>query len=77
MEFQLGKFLVIFGVVIVALGLLLMFGARISFLHFGRLPGDITSKGKYGSFYFPIVSCIILSAVLTLAIWLISFLTRK
>jgi hypothetical protein len=77
MEFQLGRALVIFGVVLVAIGLLLMFGARVSFLHFGRLPGDIAYKGKNGSFYFPIVSCILISAALTLVLWLISLLMRK
>ncbi len=77
MGFQLGKVLVVLGVVIVGLGLLLMWGARIPFFHFGRLPGDIAYKSKHGSFYFPIVSCIILSAVLTLVLWLISLLTKR
>jgi hypothetical protein len=77
MELQLVRMLVVLGVVIVALGLLLMFGARIPFFHFGRLPGDIALKGKHGSFYFPIVSCIVLSALLTLALYVISLLTRR
>jgi hypothetical protein len=75
--FQLGKFLVIVGIVLVGLGLLLMVGNRLSFFGFGRLPGDIAYKGKNVSFYFPIVSCLILSAAVTLVLWLISFLTRK
>ena len=74
---QLGKFLVIAGVVLVALGLLLMAGTRFSFWGFGRLPGDIAYKSKNVSFYFPIVSCLILGAVLTLALWLVSLLTRR
>jgi Protein of unknown function (DUF2905) len=77
MPFHLGKMLVVAGVVLVGVGLLLMAGSRFSFLGFGRLPGDIVYKGKYSAFYFPIVSCLILSVVLTLAFWLFSVLTRK
>ena len=76
-SFQLGRFLVITGVVLVAVGLLVMAGTRFSFFGFGRLPGDITYKGKTSTFYFPVVSCLILSAFLTLVFWLVSILTRK
>jgi hypothetical protein len=75
--FQLGKFLVIVGVLLVAVGLLLMAGARFSFFGLGRFPGDIAYKGKNVQFYFPIVTCLVLSAVLTLVLWLISYLTRR
>jgi hypothetical protein len=37
----------------------------------GRLPGDIAWEGKHGSFYFPIVTCLVLSAALTLVMWLV------
>jgi len=40
------------------------------------LPGDIAIEGKRGSFYFPVVTCILLSAALTLVLWLVS-LFRK
>jgi uncharacterized membrane protein YidH (DUF202 family) len=73
--FQGGKFLIIAGVVLVVLGLLLMAGAKSSFL--GRLPGDIAYKGKNVTFYFPIVTCLVLSVVLTLVFWLVSLLTRR
>jgi hypothetical protein len=76
-SFQLGKFLVIAGVLLVALGLFFMAGGRFSFFGFGRLPGDIVYKGKNTSFYFPIVSCLILSVVLTLVLWIVSLLTRR
>lgn len=69
--------MVIAGVVLVALGLLVMLGSRFSFFGIGRLPGDIAYKGKHGSFYFPIVTCAILSIVLTLIFWLVSILTRR
>ncbi len=75
--FQLGKFLTIAGIVLVGLGLLLMAGGKFTFFGFGRLPGDIAYKGKHIAFYFPIVSSLILSAMLTLVFWLISFLTRR
>ena len=77
LSFQLGKFMVIAGVLLVALGLFFMAGSRFSFFGFGCLPGDIVYKGKNTSFCFPIVSCLILSVVLTLVLWLISFLTRR
>ncbi|HEV2491800.1 MAG TPA: DUF2905 domain-containing protein [Terriglobia bacterium] len=75
--FQAGKFLVVAGVVLVALGLLVMLGSRFSFLGLGRLPGDMAYKGKHVSIYFPIVTCAILSVVLTLVFWLLSILTRR
>lgn len=75
--FQLGKFLVIAGVLMVAVGLLVMAGSRFSFFGLGKLPGDIAYKGKNFTFYFPIVSCLILSVVLTLIVWLVSLLTRR
>jgi hypothetical protein len=75
--FQLGRFLVIAGVILVALGLIFMAGSRFSFLGLGRLPGDTAYKGKNFQFYFPIVTCLVLSVVLTLLFWVISFLTRR
>jgi hypothetical protein len=75
--FQLGRFLVIVGVLLVAAGLLLMAGAKFSFFGLGRLPGDIAYKGKNVQFYFPVVTCLVLSGVLTLVFWVISYLTRR
>jgi hypothetical protein len=61
---ETGKLLVIFGVVIVLLGVALWTGLGASW--FGRLPGDIrVERGNFG-FYFPVVTCIIISIVLTL-----------
>jgi hypothetical protein len=61
---ELGKLLVILGVVIAAIGALLWSGVGKGWL--GRLPGDIHySRGNF-SFYFPVVTCILLSIVLTL-----------
>ncbi len=60
----LGKMLIIAGIVMLLVGLFIQFGPRIPWL--GRLPGDIRVEGKSGSFYFPIVTCIIISIVLSI-----------
>jgi len=73
---DIGKLLVILGGVLVVLGLLFMLGSKFSFLGLGHLPGDIQYKGKNTSFYFPLTTCILLSAVVTLIFWLISYFTR-
>ena len=75
--FQLGRFLVVVGVILVVLGLIVMAGSRFSFFGLGRLPGDIAYKGKNFQFYFPIVTCLVLSAAVTLLFWVIWFLTKK
>jgi len=62
--------IVIVGLVLVAVGVLMMLGARLP-LKLGRLPGDIVVRGKSGVFYFPIVTCLLVSAVLSLVMWLI------
>ena len=76
-QFQLGRFLVILGVLLATAGLLLMAGARFSFLGLGRLPGDLAYKGKNLQFYHPIVTCVLVSVVLTLVLWIISHFTRR
>ena len=76
-HFQMGRFLVIIGIVLVVLGLMVMAGSKFSFFGLGRLPGDIAYKGKNFQFYFPIVTCLVLSAAVTLLFWVISLLTRK
>ncbi len=77
LAFQIGRALVIFGVVTVLVGLLLMAGDKFSFLGLGRLPGDFSYRGKNFSFYFPLATCVVLSLLLTGLVWLISVLTKK
>jgi hypothetical protein len=77
LHLQLGKFLVISGIALVVLGLMVMAGARFSFLGLGRLPGDITLRGKHFQFYFPIVTCLLISVAVTAILWIISFLTKR
>jgi len=76
-HFQLGRFLLILGIVLVVLGLIAMTGSKSSFLGLGHLPGDISYKGKNFQFYFPITSCLVLSAMVSLIFWVISLLTKK
>ncbi|MGH2379778.1 MAG: DUF2905 domain-containing protein [Candidatus Limnocylindria bacterium] len=59
---ELGRVLLVIGVVLVVVGGLAMLGVR---LPFGRLPGDIAIDGERGGFYFPIVTAIVVSVVLT------------
>jgi uncharacterized protein HemY len=66
---ELGKVLVVIGLMIVGIGLLLWTGIGRGWL--GRLPGDIHySKGDF-SFHFPVVTCLLISLVLMVVLWLI------
>ena len=60
---EVGRALLIIGVVLVVVGGLAAIGVR---LPFGRLPGDIAIEGERGGFYFPIVTMIVISVVLTI-----------
>jgi len=71
----LGKFLILAGMFIVVLGLLVMFWSKIPFL--GKLPGDIFVQKGSLQFFFPIVTCLLVSAVLTVVISLIMRLLSK
>lgn len=72
---ELGKLLLVAGVLLIGAGALLIFGARLPF-RLGRLPGDISYQGRHGSFYFPIVTCILVSAALTLILWIVNLFRR-
>lgn len=63
-----GKVLVVLGVVIALLGLVLWKTGGLGPL--GRLPGDISIERGGGSFYFPLVTCLVISLVLTLLSWI-------
>ncbi len=72
---ELGKLLLVIGAILVAIGALLASGVKMPF-RLGHLPGDIAYQGRHGSFYFPIVTCIVLSVALTLIFWIMNFLRR-
>ena len=67
----IGKIIIIAGVIMVVLGLILAFGSHIPFL--GKLPGDILIRKDGISFYFPVVTFLLLSVILTL---IINFILR-
>ena len=66
---DVGKALVVFGLIIAGAGLLLWAGFGKGWL--GHLPGDIYYKKGNFTFYFPIVTCLIISAILTLIMWIL------
>lgn len=70
----IARFLVVTGVVLLVLGLLWHVGSK--YLNLGQLPGDINIEGKNFRFYFPIVTCIVLSIVLSVLISLFHLFRR-
>lgn len=68
----MGKFLIFTGMIIIIFGLLLILAPKIPYL--GRLPGDIVVQRKNFTFYFPWVTCLLLSIVLTI---ILNLLFRK
>ncbi len=64
----LGRLLIIMGLVLVAAGVIISIAPRIPWL--GRLPGDIYIKKENFSFSFPLTTCILLSLLLSLILWL-------
>ncbi len=65
----LGRMLIVTGLVLVVVGLLVTFAGRLP-IRLGRLPGDISYHGRNTSFYFPITTCIVISVVLSLVMWI-------
>jgi hypothetical protein len=70
-----GKSLVLFGVVLALVGLVLMFSDKIPWL--GKLPGDIHIKRENFELWFPITTSIIVSVLLSLILWVISYFKGK
>jgi len=72
---EIGKTLLLLGVLLALAGAFFYFGGKLPF-RLGRLPGDIVHKGEHTSFYFPLTTCLLLSAALSLLFWAISRLRR-
>jgi len=72
---ELGRGLLLLGGVAVVVGAFLYFSGRLP-LRLGRLPGDIVHRGEHTTFYFPIVTCLLLSVGLSLIFWLLSIFRR-
>jgi hypothetical protein len=70
------RWLIIGGVILILLGGGVYFAAKLG-IPFGRLPGDIRIEGKNGSFYFPVVTSLLLSIILTIVLNLIARFLRK
>jgi hypothetical protein len=64
----IGKILIVTGLVLAALGVLLLVGGKFGWI--GRLPGDFTFRRGNANFYFPLATSLIVSAVLSLLFWL-------
>lgn len=65
----MGRVMIVAGAMLIAMGLLVEYGGRLP-LKLGHLPGDIVFRWKNGSVYFPLVTCLVLSAILSLVMWL-------
>ena len=66
--------LIFFGLIIVAIGAVWLLAPSIPWL--GKLPGDIRMEGENYQFYFPVVTCIVVSLLLTGIMWLVRFFSR-
>ena len=65
-----GRTLILIGLAVLVLGVIVSLGERLP-IRFGRLPGDIVIRGKNSVFYFPLATCLLLSVVLSLVLWLV------
>jgi uncharacterized membrane protein len=65
---EIGKTLIVFGIVLIGVGTLLTFMHKVPFI--GRLPGDIYIQRKNFTFYFPLATSILISMALSLIFWL-------
>ncbi|GGF96420.1 DUF2905 domain-containing protein [Paenibacillus abyssi] len=68
------KLLIVAGIVLIVVGVIWMIGGR--FFNLGRLPGDIVVEKENVKFYFPVVTCIIISIVGSLILYLVRFFTK-
>lgn len=66
---EVGKLLLVFGLVIAAAGVVLILAGRIPWV--GRLPGDVYIQRGNWTFYFPLATSLLLSLVLTLVFWIV------
>ncbi len=72
---EIGRALLFLGGLLAFFGALLYFGGKLP-LRLGRLPGDIIHRGEHTTFYFPIVTCLLLSLGLSLLFWIFSHFRR-
>ena len=68
---SLGRTLIALGLLVAALGVLISLGEKLP-IRLGRLPGDIIIRGKHSVFYFPLVTCLLLSVIFSVVLWIIN-----
>ena len=64
-----GRLLIVVGLLLLAIGVVVTLGEKLP-IRLGRLPGDIVLRGKNSTFYFPLVTCLLISVVLSFILWL-------
>jgi len=72
---DLGRTLLFLGGLLIFVGAFFYLGGKLPF-RLGRLPGDIVHRGEHTTFYFPIVTCLVLSVALSLLFWLLGHLRK-
>jgi hypothetical protein len=68
---SLGRMLIGLGLLVAAVGVLISIGEKL-LIRLGRLPGDIIVRGKHSVFYFPLATCLLISVILSVLLWLIN-----
>lgn len=69
---ELGKLLIITGLLIAIAGVVLVLWGKFPLSWLGQLPGDVTFKGKNVTFYFPLATSLLISVIVSLILWLIN-----
>lgn len=72
---DLGRMLVLVGGLLLVFGLVLILAGKVN-LPIGRLPGDIVYRGKHTTFYFPLMTSILLSVILSLVLYVVNRMNR-
>ena len=72
---DLGRMLVFVGGLLLVVGLVLILAGKVN-LPIGRLPGDIVYRGKHTTFFFPLVTSILLSVILSLVLYVVNRMNR-
>jgi hypothetical protein len=72
---DLGRALLILGGILIVAGLVVLLLGRVN-LPIGRLPGDIVVRGRHTTLYFPIITSLLLSVILSAVLWAISHFRR-
>jgi Protein of unknown function (DUF2905) len=68
---SLGRMLIALGLLVALLGVVVSIGEKLP-IRLGHLPGDIIIRGKNSVFYFPLATCLLISVVLSLVLWLMN-----